>query len=118
MLISNSLALTYTLDGAQNIRRSPSPIQPVNIPRLLEKDMPRWGSNVPNLEEWEALKHQAEDKSNSNSRILPLRDLNLNVVSQEGHLEDGSAKQKSETSSDQVSLRNISLRNINLRKRR
>ncbi|MED6217080.1 hypothetical protein PIB30_014281 [Stylosanthes scabra] len=72
----------------------------VNVPRLPENDMPGWGSNVPNLEEWEALEHQAEDKSNSESRILPLRDLNLNLVSQEVHPEDGSAEHLSETSSD------------------
>ncbi|XP_025656126.2 RNA-binding NOB1-like protein isoform X3 [Arachis hypogaea] len=97
------IALTYTLEaqihGTQNLRESPPPVQTVNVPRLPEKDMPGWGSNVPNMEEWEALEHQAEDKSNSNSRILPLRDLNLNVVSQEGHLEDGSAEHKSKTSS-------------------
>ncbi|MED6133293.1 hypothetical protein PIB30_027052 [Stylosanthes scabra] len=100
------IALTYTLEaqihGTQHLRESPPPVQMVNVPRLPEKDMPGWGSNVPNLEEWEALEHQAEDKSNSNSRILPLRDLNLNLnlVSQEVHSEDGSAEHKSETSSD------------------
>ncbi|XP_025617778.1 RNA-binding NOB1-like protein isoform X2 [Arachis hypogaea] len=97
------IALTYTLEaqihGTQNLRESPPPVQTVNVPRLPEKDMPGWGSNVPNMEEWEALEHQAEDKSNSNSRILPLKDLNLNVVSQEGPSEDGSGEHKSETSS-------------------
>ncbi|XP_016174546.1 uncharacterized protein LOC107617322 [Arachis ipaensis] len=78
------IALTYTLEaqihGTQNLRESPPPVQTVNVPRLPEKDMPGWGSNVPNMEEWEALEHQAEDKSNSNSRILPLKDLNLKVA--------------------------------------
>ncbi|MED6156621.1 hypothetical protein PIB30_015933 [Stylosanthes scabra] len=98
------IALTYTLEaqihGTHHLRESPPPVQMVNVPRLPEKDMPGWGSNVPNLEEWEVLEHQAEDKSNFNSRILPLQDLNLNVVSQEGHSEDGSAEHTSETSSD------------------
>ena len=98
------IALTYTLEaqihGTQHLRDSPPPVQTVNVPRLPEKDMPGWGSNVPNLEEWEALEHEAEDKSNSNSRILPLQDLNLNIVSQDDHSEDGSVEHKSETSSE------------------
>ena len=44
---------------------------------------PGWGYNVPNLGEWEALERASVGDggmSNSNSRILPLQDLNLNVV--------------------------------------
>lgn len=80
------IALTYTLEaqihGTEHLRDSPPPVHTVNVKRLPEKDLPGWGSNVPNLEEWEALEHQAEDKSNpQNSKILPLKDLNLNVIS-------------------------------------
>ncbi|XP_040986944.1 RNA-binding NOB1-like protein [Juglans microcarpa x Juglans regia] len=79
------IALTYTLEaqihGNKNIRDCPPPIHLVNVKTLHEKDMPGWGSNVPNLEEWEALEHEVGDGSNpSNSRILPLQDLNLNIV--------------------------------------
>ncbi|PSS04164.1 RNA-binding protein [Actinidia chinensis var. chinensis] len=90
------IALTYSLEaqihGTKHLRDSPSPIHTVNVKRLPEKDLPGWGSNVPNLEEWEALEHEAEDKSNPNSRILPLQDLNLNTIATYHHhgTEDGS----------------------------
>lgn len=78
------IALTYTLEsqihGTKHLRDSPPPIHTVNVKRLPEKDMPGWGSNVPNLEEWEALEHAVGDGSNPNSRILPLKDLSLNVI--------------------------------------
>ncbi|KAM6565350.1 hypothetical protein CsatA_024478 [Cannabis sativa] len=90
------IALTYTLEaqihGTSHLRECPPAIHTVNVKRLPEKELPGWGSNVPNLEEWEALEHQGEDKSNDNSRILPLKDLNLNVISDtssEHQQEDG-----------------------------
>lgn len=90
------IALTYTLEaqihGTAHLRECPPAIHTVNVKRLPEKDLPGWGSNVPNLEEWEALEHQDEDKPNEDSRILPLKDLNLNVVSDAGsepQAEDG-----------------------------
>lgn len=90
------IALTYTLEaqihGTTHLRDIPPPIHTVNVKRLPEKDMPGWGSNVPNLEEWEALEPEAEDKSNPNSRILPLKDLDLNAIPTAHHVsaEDGS----------------------------
>ncbi|XP_059661764.1 RNA-binding NOB1-like protein [Cornus florida] len=99
------IALTHTLDtqihGTKHLRDSPPPIHTVNVRRLPEKDMPGWGSNVPNLEEWEALEHDAEDGLNSNSRILPLKDLNLNVLSTDhAHsAENGSIGNRDETQS-------------------
>lgn len=80
------IALTFTLEaqihGTEHLRDCPPPVHTVNVKRFPEKDLPGWGSNVPNLKDWEALEHQAEDKSNLNSRILPLRDLSLNVASE------------------------------------
>lgn len=100
------IALTYSLEaqihGTKHLRDSPPPVQMVNVKRLPEKDMPGWGSNVPNLEEWEALEHETEDKSNSNSRILPLQDLNLNQVPQDNHSEDGSAGHMNEAPSENL----------------
>ncbi|KAK6158172.1 hypothetical protein DH2020_005486 [Rehmannia glutinosa] len=59
------IALTYTLEsqihGTQHLRDSPPPIHTVNVKRLPEKDLPGWGSNVPNLEEWEALEHAVDN---------------------------------------------------------
>ncbi|XP_057764460.1 RNA-binding NOB1-like protein [Salvia miltiorrhiza] len=78
------IALTHTLEsqihGTQHLRDSPPPIHAVNIKRLPEKDLPGWGSNVPNLEEWEALDHAEDNGSHVNSRILPLKDLSLGVI--------------------------------------
>ncbi|CAA7390930.1 unnamed protein product [Spirodela intermedia] len=77
------IALTYMLEaqihGTDHLKSVPPPIQMVNLKSLPESEMPGWGSNVPNLEEWEALE-QAENESNNGSRILPLKDLNLNVT--------------------------------------
>ncbi|BAT73091.1 uncharacterized protein HKW66_Vig0014350 [Vigna angularis] len=96
------IALTYTLEaqihGTKNLRDAPPPVQTLNVKRLPEKDMPGWGSNVPNLQEWEALE-QAEDSLNSNSKILPLQDLNLNIVSPDDHSVDGSVERTSEADS-------------------
>jgi RNA-binding protein NOB1 len=78
------IALTYTLEsqihGTKHLRDTPPPIHTVNVKRLPEKDLPGWGSNVPNLKEWEALEQAADDgpSLNPNSRILPLQDLSLN----------------------------------------
>lgn len=58
--------------------------------------MPGWGSNVPNLEEWEALEQGADDPSYSTSRILPLQDLNLNIIPSDGQSEDLSSQHKDE----------------------
>jgi len=96
------IALTYTLEaqihGTKHLRDAPPPVQTLNVKRLPEKDMPGWGSNVPNLKEWEALE-QAEDSMNSNSKILPLQDLNLNIVSPDDHTVDGSVERTSEADS-------------------
>ncbi|KAF8380265.1 hypothetical protein HHK36_027749 [Tetracentron sinense] len=89
------IALTYTLEaqihGTKHLKDSPPPVHVVNVRRLSEKEMPGWGSNVPNLEEWEALEHAVESGSNSGSKILPLKDLNVNVISIDGQItsEDG-----------------------------
>ncbi|CAH9148215.1 unnamed protein product [Cuscuta epithymum] len=68
------LALTYTLEaqnhGTTHLRDCPPPIHTVKVRKLPEKDLPGWGSNVSNQEEWEALENAVE--SNTTSRILPL----------------------------------------------
>ncbi|KAF9619982.1 hypothetical protein IFM89_010598 [Coptis chinensis] len=83
------IALTYTLEaqihGTKHLRDTPPPVHLVNVRKMPEKELPGWGSNVPNLEEWEALEHAAEAGSNSESKILPLKDLNLNVISIDSH---------------------------------
>ena len=100
------IALTYTLEarirGTKHIRDCPPPVHVVNAKRLPEKELPGWGSNVPNLGEWEALERALVGDggmSNSNSRILPLQDLNLNVMDDkdsEHGLKVGSENQEGE----------------------
>ncbi|KAK4608316.1 hypothetical protein RGQ29_001930 [Quercus rubra] len=100
------IALAYTLEaqirGTKHIRDCPPPVHVVNAKRLPEKELPGWGSNVPNLGEWEALERALVGDggmSNSNSRILPLQDLNLNVMDDkdsEHGLKVGSKNQEGE----------------------
>ncbi|WZZ65921.1 hypothetical protein YC2023_077291 [Brassica napus] len=88
------IALTYTLEaevhGTKNLRDVPPPIQTVRVKRLPEKELPGWGSNVANLEEWEALENETEEKSNTASKILPLKDLNMNILPSDSCSEVGS----------------------------
>ncbi|XP_073300007.1 RNA-binding NOB1-like protein [Primulina huaijiensis] len=88
------IALTYTLEvqihGTHHLRDTPPPIQTVNVKRLPEKDLPGWGSNVPNIEEWEALEREFDSVSNLDSKILPVKDLNLEL-----------------NSDDQLSIKNV-----------
>ncbi|KAF8027399.1 hypothetical protein BT93_E0336 [Corymbia citriodora subsp. variegata] len=89
------IALTYMLEakihGTSHLRDCPPPVHTVNIKRLPENDMPGWGKNVPNLEEWESLEHEAEEKTNTSSRILPLKYLNLNIIPEDNQSKDDSA---------------------------
>lgn len=98
------IALTYTLEaqihGTKHLRDAPPPVHTVNVKRLPEKDMPGWGSNVTNIEEWEALDNDVEDKLNTDSRILPLKDLNLNIVVADDQSENGSAGFQGEAHSE------------------
>ncbi|KAK6137617.1 hypothetical protein DH2020_028643 [Rehmannia glutinosa] len=96
------IALTYTLEsqihGTQHLRDSPPPIHTVNVKRLPEKDLPGWGSNVPNLEEWEALEHAVDNAPDVNSRILPLKNLRLGTNSADQPCtEDGSTQDGNES---------------------
>ncbi|KAJ6821884.1 RNA-binding protein NOB1 [Iris pallida] len=82
------IALTYMLEsqihGTSHLRDSPPPLKVVNVKNLPEAQMPGWGSNVPNLAEWEALEKLEEGGSRNGSRILPLKDLDNNVVPMNG----------------------------------
>ncbi|KAJ8646581.1 hypothetical protein MRB53_008329 [Persea americana] len=73
------IALTYPLEaqihGTEHLRDNPPPLHMVNVKRLTEKAMPGWGSNVPNLVEWEALENAVEAGTDFDSRILPLMGL-------------------------------------------
>ncbi|KAH0647316.1 hypothetical protein KY285_032564 [Solanum tuberosum] len=78
------IALTYTLHaqfhGTQHLRDCPPAIHMINVKRLPEKDLPGWGANISNPEEWEAIEHALDEGADTTSRILPLKDLSLNVI--------------------------------------
>jgi len=87
------IALTYMLElqihGTSHLRDSPPPLHVVNVKNLPEAQMPGWGSNVPNLAEWEALEQLSEGGLDKESRILPLKDLNNNTVPMDGSVAEG-----------------------------
>ncbi|XP_051119583.1 RNA-binding NOB1-like protein isoform X2 [Andrographis paniculata] len=91
-LSSLPLRLSTKIHEAQHIRDSPPPIQTINVKRLPEKDLPGWGSNVPNPEEWEALE-QAVESDPQHSRILPLKDLGLGSISSDQQSIDNTSNQ-------------------------
>jgi RNA-binding protein NOB1 len=73
------IALAYMLEaeihGTSHLREHPPPLREVNVRKLSEAPLPGWGSNVPNLKEWEELDQMSEAGGDINSRILPLKDL-------------------------------------------
>ncbi|OEL25435.1 hypothetical protein BAE44_0013549 [Dichanthelium oligosanthes] len=73
------IALAYMLEaeihGTSHLREHPPPLREVNVRKLSEAPLPGWGSNVPNLKEWEELDQMSEAGADINSRILPLKDL-------------------------------------------
>ncbi|KAL6848378.1 hypothetical protein ACP4OV_021672 [Aristida adscensionis] len=73
------IALAYMLEaeihGTSHLREHPPPLRVVNVRNLAEAPLPGWGSNVPNIKEWEELDQMSEAGRDINSRILPLKDL-------------------------------------------
>uniref|UniRef100_A0A804PDX6 RNA-binding protein NOB1 n=1 Tax=Zea mays TaxID=4577 RepID=A0A804PDX6_MAIZE len=63
------------IHGTSHLREHPPPLHEVNVRKLSEAQMPGWGSNVPNLKEWEELDQMSEAGGDINSRILPLKDI-------------------------------------------
>ncbi|XP_050228744.1 RNA-binding NOB1-like protein [Mercurialis annua] len=98
------IALSYTLEaqihGTKQIRDAPPPIHTIKVKRLPEKDLPGWGSNVPNLKEWEDLEQESGDGPNVNSRILPLKEMSLNTIPVDDKSEVGSMVSGSEVHSE------------------
>jgi RNA-binding protein NOB1 len=73
------IALAYMLEaevyGTGHLREHPPPLREVKVKSLGEAPLPGWGSNVPNLKEWEDLDQISEAGRDINSRILPLKNL-------------------------------------------
>ncbi|PKA48617.1 hypothetical protein AXF42_Ash020490 [Apostasia shenzhenica] len=79
------IALTYMLEsqihGTSHLKKKPPALHVVNVKHLPDAQMPGWGNNVPNLPEWEALEQIADEgMEESESRILPVKNLDNNVV--------------------------------------
>ncbi|CAM6068123.1 unnamed protein product [Sphagnum tenellum] len=105
------IALAYTLEtqahGTSHLRSKPPPLQVTPVQNHRQKEPPGWGTNVPNLQEWEELpeedtsgnepgeKHiQGISSSRDQSHILGLQSLSLNKMDETKH----SAAQNQETS--------------------
>ncbi|XP_074579044.1 RNA-binding NOB1-like protein, partial [Curcuma longa] len=77
------VALAYMLEaqihGTDHLRDKPPPLHVMNVKNLPGAKMPGWGSNVPNLAEWEALEEATEGGRDHNSKILGPRDMNNQV---------------------------------------
>uniref|UniRef100_J3L8X5 Nin one binding (NOB1) Zn-ribbon-like domain-containing protein n=2 Tax=Oryza brachyantha TaxID=4533 RepID=J3L8X5_ORYBR len=67
--------LEAEIHGTNHLREHPPPLRVVNVRNLKDAPLPGWGSNVPNLAEWEELDQMSEAGGNLKSRILPLKDL-------------------------------------------
>lgn len=78
------IALSYMLEsqihGADHLRKSPPPLNLINVKKFPEPQLPGWGDNVPNLAEWDALEQMSECGVGEESKILPLKDLNNNII--------------------------------------
>ncbi|XP_024369020.1 RNA-binding NOB1-like protein [Physcomitrium patens] len=76
------IALAYTLEsqihGVSHLRTRPPPLQVTPVLKNKPREPLGWGSNVPNLKEWEELEEAEKSQSKINqSRILGLKYLNL-----------------------------------------
>ena len=67
--------------GSLHLRSKPPPLQVLQASHLRERDLPGWGSNVQNLEEWEDLSQQSDYnvENHDDSHILGLKKLTLNT---------------------------------------
>ncbi|KAK8946462.1 hypothetical protein KSP39_PZI006356 [Platanthera zijinensis] len=78
------IALTYMLEsqihGTDHLRTKPPLFHTINVKSLPEIQLPGWGDNVPNLAEWEALEQVIDGDLIGDSKILPLKDLDDNVI--------------------------------------
>lgn len=96
-LIALSYMLETQIHGTSHLRDSPPPLHVVNVRNLPEAQMPGWGSNVPNLAEWEALEQLSEGGLDKESRILPLKDLDNNIVPADGSVPEGIDQDEDQT---------------------
>ncbi|KAH7446006.1 hypothetical protein KP509_01G032400 [Ceratopteris richardii] len=69
--------------GSAHLRVQPPPICVSQVKHMRERDLPGWGNNVQNLEEWEQLSQEPDIAADEDSHILGLRDLSLNTSEQE-----------------------------------
>lgn len=80
------LALTYMIEeqtyGSAHLRTRPPPVHVAQVRHMRERDLPGWGANVQNLEEWEQLSQEQDNTTDEGSHILGLKNLSLNPTEQ------------------------------------
>ncbi|KAI5069949.1 hypothetical protein GOP47_0014292 [Adiantum capillus-veneris] len=80
------LALTYTLEeqtyGSAHLRTQPPPVHVARVRHMRERDLPGWGTNVQNLEEWEQLSQEPDNTIEEGSHILGLKRLSIDTIEQ------------------------------------
>lgn len=90
------LALTYMLEeqahGSAHLRTRPPPLHVTQVRHVHERDLPGWGTNVQNLEEWEELPQEPDDAVDQDSHILGLKKLSLNAAEAENGITEEENK--------------------------
>lgn len=78
------LALSFTLEeqahGSKHLRIRPPPLQVTQARRLSDQELPGWGNNVPNIEEWEEISEEPHDAPELDSHILGIKNLTLDAA--------------------------------------
>ncbi|MCO5559180.1 hypothetical protein L7F22_012774 [Adiantum nelumboides] len=95
------LALTYMLEeqtyGSAHLRPSPPPIHVAQVTHMRERDLPGWGSNVKNLEEWEQLSQEPDSTVEEGSHILGLSNLSIDTFEKGNTAPDEEQKMNTQT---------------------
>ncbi|MCO5609858.1 hypothetical protein L7F22_064090 [Adiantum nelumboides] len=69
----------------------------LKVTHMRERDLPGWGSNVKNLEEWEQLPQEPDSKGEEGSHILGLSNLSLDTFEQGNTAPDEEQKRNTQT---------------------
>ncbi|MCO5600029.1 hypothetical protein L7F22_054137 [Adiantum nelumboides] len=83
--------------GSAHLRPSPPPIHVAQVTHMRERDLPGWGSNVKNLEEWEQLSQEPDSTVEEGSHILGLSNLSIDTFEKGNTAPDEEQKMNTQT---------------------